>query len=88
MLALYLWADFWNTVLTIKGSLITKFGKNLNAILGSIKDFVDPESIKILTLYSGNVIYESSLVLFKFSEITGGVKGSDCLRLILENPIQ
>lgn len=83
---LYLCADFWKTVETINGSSVIKFGNNLKAIWGSINDLVEPESISILVLYSGNVIYASSLgLVLALKEIICGVIFRPDLRQNSEN---
>lgn len=49
-----------------------EFGKSLNAICGSKNDLEEPESIKNFKLYSGIVMYESSLELVKLKETISG----------------
>ena len=74
ILTLYLWADFWKTDDTIKGSFFIRLLKYLEHISGLINDLLEPVSINIFKFCSGKIIYGSLLESMVLVEMVSGFK--------------
>lgn len=57
----------------------------MRAISGSMNDLVDPESIRILILYSGKIMYDNSLELVVLKDMVCGIKLVGLFGLCPEN---